>query len=608
MSCAGIRLQSRKKAPSGAPMAFSGLAPGASASVPNLSLSRACAATVQTGASTLAHALSGEFRVGRESDSDPLALLIEGARTNFVTKSRSVHTMAAGGAGSSADFAAGPDGSVLADRQNIATDGQSNQETLSGTLNGDFFVASEFVASTSGTAQHAQLVYYDGGAAISHASDAGVTSWRRLHTPAKTQALGGATVICSDSRNHVPNGGVNPPAADLLIDFVQCEKGKYPTSPIVTSGAAVSRLPDALTIVDAKRFISGGKLRLTLVFRPLCTLAELVYDTALPCPLFVASDGSAQAWVNPSTRLLTLYAGGKSSCFVLPTWARSSRVELAIQAGGGAAPIARIRIDGGAVSELARSGFDGSSTASVASADLLSFSGAHPFPCWLESISPGIKLPAGSAAATPSVTTRVICEGNSITYGYLTTTPYPNRLQTGLGGGYSVTNLAVSGSVIEAAADDGGNPSMRSRRLQAGGYADFGSVAILWEFTNTLAMLAVAGYSASDAATAALARWKRLVRDYRSIGFKVLAFTMLPRTDVYISAPQSAVVEAARLICNAAILSDSECGDYAWDLTQNTNLSSVNPTYYNADQVHLTDAGNQEVADEAVDAFLTHSL
>lgn len=585
-------------------LSFAALAPGAHTSIPGVSVARASSATVQTGTATLAHAAADEARVGRSSDADAPALLVEGSRTNYVTKSRNVAGMTAGGATSSADYAAGPDGTVSADRQTIATDGQSNQETLSGTLNGDWFVASEFVASATGSAQHAQLVYYDGGAAIAHASDPTVTTWRRIATPAKQQALGGAVVIPSDSRNQTPSGGVNPGAADLVLDFVQCERGKYPTSSIVTTGAAVTRSAELVTLADSSKFVSGGKLRVSLTFRPLCSLAQLAYDTALPVLLFRSADLECAAWINPATRCLSVYAGGKSSAFTLPTWVAGDRVELALQAGGLTAAIARIRINGGSVVDLAGTGFDGSAASASGAASLLSLAGTHPLPCWLESVSGTLALPAGSAGSAPSGAIPVVCEGNSITFGYGTTTPYPARLQTALGAGYVVMNLGVSGSVIEPAADDLGYPAMSARTLQAGAYAAQRAVVVSWEFTNTLAALAVAGYSAADAASTALTRWRRLVRLYRSLGFRVLTLTMLPRTDSYITAPQSAVVEAARQIVNPALLADSTCGDYALDIAANVNLATVNGTYYNGDNVHLTDAGNQVVADAVSAAIL----
>ena len=593
----------RKRGGVAAVVDFTTLTPGAHASIPSVTVTRASSATVQTGTATLAHAVADEARVGRSSDADAPALLVEGSRTNHVTKSRNVAGMTAGGATSSADYAAGPDGTVSADRQTIATDGQSNQETLAGTLNGDWFVASEFVASATGSAQHAQLVYYDGGAAASYVNDASVTTWRRLATPAKSQAFGGATVIPADCRNQVPGGGQNPPAADLVLDFVQCERGKYPTSSIVTTGAAVTRSAELVTLADSSKFVSGGKLRVSLTFRPLCSLAQLAYDTALPVLLFRSADLECAAWINPATRCLSVYAGGRSTAYTLPTWAAGDRVELALQAGAGAA-IARIRINGGSVTDLVGTGFDGSAASASGAAALLSLAGTHPLPCWLESVSGTLALPAGSAGSAPSGAVAVVCEGNSITYGYGTTTPYPARLQTALGAGYVVTNLGVSGSVIEPAADDLGYPAMSARTLQAGAYAAQRAVVVSWEFTNTLATLAVAGYSAADAASTALTRWRRLVRLYRSLGFRVLTLTMLPRTDSYITAPQSAVVEAARQLVNPVLLADSTCGDYALDIAANVNLATVNGTYYNGDNVHLTDAGNQVVADAVSAAIL----
>lgn len=588
---------------------FSALAVGPQ-SIPGVTVTRSGTATVPTGTSTLEHCSANTARIGKQLDAHNAGLLLEGSRTNYVTKSRNVAGMTAGGATSTADYAAGPDGDTLADRQQIATDGQSNQETLSGTSNGTHYVASEFVRSTSGTAQHAQLVYYDGGAAISHASDTDVTgSWRRIVAPSKTQALGGAVVIPSDSRNQTSNGGVNPPAADLLLDFVQCERGQYATSPIVTSGSSVTRSKDVVVLEHAERFVSGGKFRLYLPLRALCSLAQLAYDTALPVIVFQSEDLEAQVWINPAFSTLSVYAGGRSTAFTLPSWVAGDYVELSVQAGGNTPTLARIRVNSGSVTNLVGTGFVGSTATATGSFALLSGTATHPLPCYAGKVSSAFALPSGSAGSSPSGTKQVVCEGNSIFFGYGTVTAPPARLATALGAGYNVTNLAVSGSVIEPAADDGGNPALSARSLQAGAYAAQQSVIVAWEFTNTLATLvAIGGYNAATASTMALDRWRRLVRAYRAMGFQVLTLTMLPRTDSYITAPQSAVVEAARQLVNAVLLSDDTCGDYAWDLTENVNLATVNPTYYNADQVHLTDAGNQEVANEIADAFTTFSL
>lgn len=42
----------------------------------------------------------------------------------------------------------------------------------------------------------------------------------------------------------------------------------------------------------------------------------------------------------------------------------------------------------------------------------------------------------------------------------------------------------------------------------------------------------------------------------------------------------------------------------ALDIAANVNLATVNGTYYNGDNVHLTDAGNQVVADAVSAAIL----
>lgn len=588
----------RGRARRGFSLSFAALSPGAHASIPGVSVTRASSATVQTGTSTLAHAVADEARVGRSSDADAPGLLVEGSRTNYVTKSRNVAGMTASGETHYADHGAGPDGSALADRATIGANGYSNVENVN-VGNGTKAVASCFYKAVSGT-QHAQLVCWDGSLSAHPSvyanSDTGAL-WQRLVTPPHAQAVNPSTVIPCDCRDHSPHpGGTNPGATDLLVDLVQCERGEYATSPIVTAGATVTRSADLVTLADASRFVSGGKLKISLTFRPLCSLAQLAYDTALPVLLFRSADLECAAWINPATRCLSVYAGGRSTAYTLPTWAAGDRVELALQAGAGAA-ITRIRINGGTVTDLVGSGFDGSAASASGTASLLSLAGTHPLPCWLESVSGTLALPAGSAGSAPSGAVAVVCEGNSITYGYGTTTPYPARLQTALGAGYVVTNLGVSGSVIEPAADDLGYPAMSARTLQAGAYAAQRSIVVSWEFTNTLAALAVAGYSAADAASTALTRWRRLVRLYRSMGFRVLTLSMLPRTDSYITAPQSAVVEAARQLVNPVLLADSTCGDYALDIAANVNLATVNGTYYNGDNVHLTDAGNQVVAD-----------
>lgn len=118
-----------------------------------------------------------------------------------------------------------------------------------------------------------------------------------------------------------------------------------------------------------------------------------------------------------------------------------------------------------------------------------------------------------------------------------------------------------------------------------GAKAGVRKVALVWETTNTL--------MANTNAAATLALLQSYCAARRAAGFSVLVGTCLNRGDGY------GAFNTDRLAVNASILANfSNYADGVVDFAAITELQTIsNATYFNVDQIHLTDAGYQKAAD-----------
>lgn len=178
----------------------------------------------------------------------------------------------------------------------------------------------------------------------------------------------------------------------------------------------------------------------------------------------------------------------------------------------------------------------------------------------------------------------IYCAGNSLTEGYGSTNPpttsYPTILQGLLTSyGATVTNIGISGTttgeMITAA------PSTLDNHIQSGKT----NICIGWEITNDIGQFGNLG--------AALNRWTDFYTGRKQVGWDLfITITCIPRagqTPVWGTASQfSAMVDAS---VSPMVTKPKAYADYVINIRDYEELATYNTTYWNADMVHLNDAG-----------------
>jgi lysophospholipase L1-like esterase len=186
-------------------------------------------------------------------------------------------------------------------------------------------------------------------------------------------------------------------------------------------------------------------------------------------------------------------------------------------------------------------------------------------------------------ATTKEAARKIVCDGNSLTFGTggtpVNLSAYPFQMTGLLRYGANTVNLGVPSATTaqRAAANDT--------------LAQFspGAVAVLWEGTNTL-------WFGGSAATA-IADYAAWCAQVRAQGYKVVAVTVLPRTQAGVPP----TFEADRQTVNSSIRANwasyaDALADVGADALIGQPLASDNTTYYNADKVHMNATGYGVVA------------
>ncbi len=242
---------------------FTTLAAGdASASFPYQSVTYAIASdshTVQDGENAIIGIAAGNNkpRVGRVAAAYAYALCFEPARTNLIRQARGMNdTTYWAGAPSgtytlTADYAAGPDGVVAGDRQQLTTlNGNGRYQTLTGLTASAAYCASAWLRATSGTQW--LTVGTDLGNAVYGGIQVSDTLWRRIFARvAGTLGATAGSLITVNSNNNVGSGGPAPTTYDVIADLNQHERGGFPSSFISTTTAAVTRAGGSLSLASS---------------------------------------------------------------------------------------------------------------------------------------------------------------------------------------------------------------------------------------------------------------------------------------------------------------------------------------------------------------------
>lgn len=177
-------------------------------------------------------------------------------------------------------------------------------------------------------------------------------------------------------------------------------------------------------------------------------------------------------------------------------------------------------------------------------------------------------------------TGHVVFDGDSMTAGTGTTSPYPDQCGVLLGSGWGYGNYAANGTVI--------NPDMIIRgatRIDPAVSVNNGKhILVIWGGTNDLHFSATAAATYTALQTYCNAR--------RAAGWKVVVLTMLPRSD----AGNPVDIETRRTDYNTSIRAGwSAFADVLYDPASDARIGDLGDetdlTYYTSDHVHLNATG-----------------
>lgn len=287
-------------------------------------------------------------------------LVLEPPRTNELLQSRSPNTWNAGTATITPDAAAGPDGTVAADRIAAASGQYGPFQSPAGLTSSSPYVFSQWARrGVVGEVSTHGFWEQDGttSAIISTEVGALTASWQRVANAVQT--LGASTTsVTAISCEGRAVGGLTAQARDVMIDFCQVEKGTFPTNALVSVASKVGRAGFGV-VFPLARFIRAGTFRILMTCVPLGAATEYAADgTTLR---LWTIDAGTYAEFNAGTRILTVVVNGTSrTASVALTWTRGQRVQFFFEVGGGKLRVRyRVSSDAGATYGTAADPFGG---------------------------------------------------------------------------------------------------------------------------------------------------------------------------------------------------------------------------------------------------------
>ncbi len=287
--------------------------------------------TVQVSESAIVSGIGADVaRGGRLLAADPLALVIEEARTNRLLRSRNL-TLAPWGSATfgtatrTQNASNGPDGTLRATRITTAATSWGFPQTPLGNTN-------PFVISGWGRAfavSSRWQINYQGAIRWNPVL---TTAWERqtyLSTVPEVQLY------------PVDNSVGDTAGEDFFADYMQCEDGRYATEAIETAGAAVTRAADVLSYTTGAAIVGNdGRVRQYLKFAPKGGSTDFAEDKRL---LTFAADGYVE--FDFAARTITVVVGGVAyTTAAAMTFAANAVVEVWVAFGGGVATDVQYRV------------------------------------------------------------------------------------------------------------------------------------------------------------------------------------------------------------------------------------------------------------------------
>jgi hypothetical protein len=216
---------------------------------------RAVATYPQTSASAVVEVGSNARAFEDRGDGYGSHLSIERQWTQQVTDPRGQTTSWSGPTGSgafAANFAAGPDGANLADRNSATLTGATGKlQTITGLTAGNTHTWSGWGRATSGTSPWQRALLENGGSFLgSHQTETVIETWER---ESLTRTIGaGITGLIVDPHEGRALGGPGTIATtfDVVTDFHNMVLGRYPLRSSAVSAGVVA--PDVLEYADGQ--------------------------------------------------------------------------------------------------------------------------------------------------------------------------------------------------------------------------------------------------------------------------------------------------------------------------------------------------------------------
>lgn len=325
-------------------------------SATGLTFTRATTSRVQTSSSAVSTSVATDAACIGASNGSNKGLVIQPSTFNLVgatpgdNSPRNLTTAWTAGTASTTTAQTGADGTAAATRVNAGSGGYGPYSGTGALAN---YCFSSFQRSTA--SDDMIMGWTDG--TIPYASPslatlrAGNAAFGRLWLASLAEdSLTYFTTV--EGRDTSARGGAAAAAHDVVVDFVQFERGSVPTEPIPTGQTA--RAVDVLKTTKGEDQISAdGTLRFYVAFYPKFAANKTVYAdngtnfTILDYWYLWAWDANNYARINATTRKIEVRIDGSTYTSTGTVgWAADDLVELWIVAGGGEDTASFIQVNG----------------------------------------------------------------------------------------------------------------------------------------------------------------------------------------------------------------------------------------------------------------------
>jgi hypothetical protein len=328
---------------------------GGSVSSYGLSFERASSGySVRTGTSTVATggtiSSNDVPRFGHVLDADPIALVLEEARTNVITHSNDYSNAFWSVTATRTAGKTDPAGGTNASRIQAASGSFFLGETAASGSSANWSASAWFRSDSGTQSPNANLYRPTAGRVGSSVSFS--TAWGRAAISA-TGVSDFGSYVPVDGRDWSAIGGLVAGAHDVHVYGAQRETAKFTSELINTSGASLTRAGERLYRSTGSSLLTAtGALRFYAKLRPKGSSAQYASDMR-----FWHVDANNHAEVVASTGAVKITIGGTAyTAAVAATWAANDLVEFWLAAGGGSlATVVKYRVNGGSVTTLSTS-------------------------------------------------------------------------------------------------------------------------------------------------------------------------------------------------------------------------------------------------------------